>query len=133
MSDVRKTLRKVPKKHSALIKGYKFIFQPDNSLKNDSDHIGYIDEEKKTITLAAPYNYGREFTLLHELGHCVWKYIVSEKHRKKWMEIVEKTKNKQNQGAEELFSMGYASTYAKNKISIHDHPEWEKFIRDLPK
>jgi hypothetical protein len=131
LNDVKNTLAKVPKKHAALLKGYKFIFEKGNSLKGDSEHIGCIDEKKKTVTIAAPWNYGREFTLLHELAHAVWKYFVSEEKRKEWMQIIKKTKNKQNQGGEELFSMSYACTYAKHKIEIHNHPEWEKFIKNL--
>ena len=133
MSDVRKTLGKLPKKHSALLKGYKFKFENGNELKGDNEHIGFIDEDNKVVTISAPYNYGREFTLLHEIGHAVWKYFVIENLRKKWISIVEKTKHKQSQGAEELFSMAYANAYVKNKIEIHFHPEWETFIRKLPK
>jgi hypothetical protein len=133
MSDVRKTLGKLPKKHSALLKGYKFKFEDGNELKGDGEHIGFIDEDKKLVTIASPWNYGREFTLLHEIGHAVWKYFVNDKLRKKWTSIVEKTKHKQSQGAEELFSMAYASAYVKNKIEIHCHPEWESFIKNLPK
>lgn len=132
MTDVRKTLRKLPKKHRALIRGYKFKFEPDNTLKNDSEHIGFIDEEKKVIRIASPWNYGREYTLLHEIGHAVWKYVMNEKLKKKWGKIVKTTKDKQNQGIEELFSMAYANCYAKNKIEIHSHKKWEKFILALP-
>lgn len=133
LKDVRKTLRKLPKAHRKLIRGYKFEFQPTNTLKNDGDHIGFVDEEKKKIVVASPWNYGREYTLLHEIGHAVWKYLVDEKRRKKWMQIVENTKHKQNQGAEELFCMAYANFYAKNKIEIHTHKTWETFIKNLPK
>jgi hypothetical protein len=133
ISDVKKTLGKIPKKHASLLRGYKFKFEGGNELKGDKDHIGFIDEEKKLVTIAAPYNYGREFTLLHEIGHAVWKYFVSKELRKQWMSIVEKTKHKQSQGAEELFAMAYANTYAKNKIEIHNHPEWESFIRNIPR
>ena len=34
---------------------------------------------------------------------------------------------------EELFEMAYANTYAKNKIEIHSHKEWDNFIKNLPK
>lgn len=133
MKDVRKTLAKLPKAHRKLVQGYSYDFQGTNTLKGDCDHIGYVDEEKKKIVVASPWNYGREYTLLHEIAHTVWKYLVDESRRKKWMKIVEKTKHKQNQGAEELFCMAYANFYAKNKIEIHTHKTWETFIKNLPK
>lgn len=133
MQDVHKTLRKLPKTHRKLIRGYKFEFQPTNTLKGDNDHIGYVDEAKKKIVVASPWNYGREYTLLHEIGHTVWKYLVDDKSKKKWKSIVEKTKNRQNQGSEELFCMAYANYYSKNKIEIHTHKTWDDFIKNLPK
>ena len=69
---------------------------------------------------------------MHEIGHKVYEKISDQlKHR--WAMIVAHTKNKQNQSPEELFCMAYAHHYAKNKIVIHDHPEWHKFIEELPK
>lgn len=130
--DVKETLAKLPKKHRDLVAGYRFKFQPGNTLKNDKTHIGYLDNDKKEICVAAPYNYGREFTLLHEIGHRIWEKLMTHEMRIKWHEIVSKTKNKQNQNDEELFCMSYASCYAKNKITIHDHPAWNAFIKKLP-
>lgn len=130
--DVRKTLKKLPKSHRKLIDRFRYKFQPDNTLKGDKEHIGIIDPDTKTITIAAPWNYGREYALLHELGHLLWAGAEKEL-RDKWSAIVKKTKHKQKQGAEELFCMAYANTYANNKIVIHDHPDWEKFIKALPK
>jgi hypothetical protein len=69
--------------------------------------------------------------MLHEIGHFVWQDLVSEDQKKQWSKIVKGTKNKQDQGDEELFCMAYANTYAKNSIVIHDHPEWEKFIKSI--
>ena len=129
--DVKKTLRKIPKKHYDLIKKYKIEFQPNNTLKGDSDHIGFIDEEKNKIKIAAPWNYGREFTLLHEIAHAVWKYKVSKEKKEEWEKIVKQTKNKQNQNDEELFCMAYANYYAKHKVEIHNHENWNKFIKSL--
>ena len=132
MTDVRKTLGKIPKVHKALLHGYKYKFEKGNTL--DGDHVGEIDEKNKTVSLAAPWNYGREFTFLHELAHAVWKNYCSAQLRKEWSKIVKDTKAPhQHQGDEELFCMAYATTYAKNKIVIHSHPEWEKFIKRLPK
>lgn len=131
MTDVSKTLTKLPKKHAQLVRGYKYDFKSDNTL--DGKHIGELDPEKKKITVAAPWNYGRQYAVLHEIGHRVWENIVDDKKKKEWMKIIKGTKNKQNQNAEELFCMAYADFYAKNKVVIHNHPEWENFIKSLPK
>jgi len=133
MKDVRQTLKKIPKKHSALIKGWKYKFQDGNGLKGDVEHIGYMDRAKKNITVASPWNYGRQYAFLHEIGHVVWENLVTDELKKEWTKIVKNTKEpKQNQSLEELFCMAYANTYAKNKIVIHDHEEWDKFIKKLP-
>jgi hypothetical protein len=132
-SDLEKVLEPLPKGHKELLAGYKITFEPGNTLHKDKDHIGEIDERTKTIRIAAPLNYGRSHAILHELAHLVWERFVNNKLREEWSQIIKNTKNKQNQEAEELFAMAYASHYAKNKISIHDHPEWHKFIQKLPK
>jgi Zn-dependent peptidase ImmA (M78 family) len=129
-SDIKKTLSKLPKNHYNLIKDYKIEFQPNNTLQGDSGYIGFIDEEKKKIVIASPWNYGKEFTLLHEIGHAVWKYIVNKEDKKEWKEIAKNTKQKQKQNNEELFCMAYANYYAKNKIEIHNHEKWNKFIKE---
>jgi len=131
--DVRDTLKKVPKSHSKFVQGYAFKWQAGNTLKGDDDHIGIINPMRRTVTIAAPWNYGREFTFLHELAHKVWENLVDEKMRNEWVALVKRTKHKMQQNAEELFCMAYANHYAKNKIEIHNHPEWEKFIKKLPK
>ena len=130
--DIKETLSKLPKKHQNLVRGYKFKFQPGNTLKGDNDHIGVTDEEKKAITIAAPWNYGREFTFLHEVGHKIWEGL-SPEQQNKWTDIVKKTKMKKQdrQNAEELFSMSYANHYAKHKHVMFTYPEWEKFIKSI--
>jgi hypothetical protein len=144
MKDVRKTLKKLPVAHRKLVRGYSYHFQGTNTLKGDGDHIGYVDETKKKIMLAAPWNYGREFTMLHEVGHAVWKYLVTEKMREKWKALVDKTKKSQaakskpgsasalNQGYEELFCMSYAAAYCKQPPAIFNVKEWIAFITKLP-
>lgn len=129
--DLKKTLKKLPKAHKKLIDGYKFKFQSSNTLHSDKGHIGIVDPKNHTLTISAPWNYGREFTLLHEIAHLLWE-LLEDSTKKDWAEIVKKTKDKQSQSAEELFCMAYANTYANNQITIHDHPEWEKFINKLP-
>lgn len=133
-SDLEKTLKKIPKSHRKLLRGYKYYCQAGNTLKDDNGSIGFNHLHKKHISVAAPWNYGREFALLHEIGHTVWmKYMEPcAEMKKKWQDIVNKTKHKLKQNAEEQFCHAYANTYAKNKIEVHDFPEWEKFIKSLP-
>jgi hypothetical protein len=131
--DLKKTLHKIPAEHRKLVKGYGYQTQGGNTLKGDNEHIGFNDLSKHKIVLAAPWNYGREFALLHEIGHMVWeKYISPNPEKKKeWMAIVKKTKDKVHQNAEEVFCHAYANHYVKNKIVIHTHDKWEKFIKSL--
>lgn len=138
-NEVEKTLKKLPKKHAALVKGYSYKFQGGVTLKGDDGHIGEIDEKKKLITVAAPWNYGREYTLLHEIAHAVWKYLVDKHQKKEWMKLLKtvKNKSKQNkryldQNAEEIFCMIYAQFYCNNEMVKFDHPELTKFIDTLP-
>lgn len=124
-------LEKLPPSHRSLVQGYRFKFQPGNTLDGDDQHVGYMDDESKEIAVAAPWNYGREFTILHEIGHRVWEKLPEQIH-KAWAHVVAHTDKKQKQSPEELFCMAYANYYAKNKVVIHDHPAWKKFIANLP-
>jgi hypothetical protein len=130
--DIKQTLSKLPKGHQDLIKGYKFKFQPGNTLKGDNGHIGVTDEEKKTITICAPWFYPREFTLCHELAHKVWATL-SEKQKKKWADIIKKTKmeKKDRQNDEELFCHAYGATYVKHPPTTFAHETWINFIKSL--
>ena len=133
--DIKKTLGRIPAEHRELVKDYKFVFQPTNCLRGDNKHIGLIDEKNKTITIAAPWNYGREYTLLHEVGHAVWKYILDEEKRADWKKLLRpiKKRNKRdlNQDDEEIFCMAYAQAYAKNGLEKYDHDELVDFVRGL--
>lgn len=133
--DIKKTLDRIPKAHRDLVKDYKIRFQPSNNLKGDSGHIGFIDEENKTITIASPWNYGREFTLLHEIGHAVWKYRLDDEDRKRWKDALGRAKktNKEglDQNEEETFCMVYAQVYAKNKMVKYDHENLVEFVRKV--
>lgn len=133
--DVRKTLEKIPKGHSDLVKGYEISFQASNTLKGDKGHVGFIDEENKKIIVSSPWNYGREYTLLHEVGHAVWKYALDDGKKKEWKKILAmvKSKNKKDldQDDEEIFCMCYAQHYAKNKLCKYDHPRLDKFIAKI--
>jgi len=139
--DVKTSLLKLPKKHRALISGYKVVFEDGNTIKGDGDHVGFIDEEKKTITIAAPWNYGREYAFLHEVGHVIWKYIVDEDMRKKWNKLVKQhkaeQKNKVNssnsldQNTEELFCMVYAAVYSNHPPITFSNKAWESFVKSI--
>jgi hypothetical protein len=132
-TDVQSTLRKIPESHRKLVAGYQFKFQPGNTLKHDKESIGEVDEAKKTIIVCAPWHYGRQMTVLHEIGHLVWKYFVSNEEKKTWKELCKKTKmdKKNRQNAEETFCMSYASTYSKHPLTTYCKPAWEKFIKSI--
>lgn len=139
--EVKKTLQKVPKKHRDLLKGYKYKFQPNNALKGDGEHIGYVDEENKVITIAAPWNYGREYTFLHEMGHLVWKYFMDKGLKKKWKILMKKHKQQQakkntgdslDQNEEEIFCMCYAANYCKHPVVTFYNDKWNDFIQKIP-
>jgi len=130
--NINATLAVIPKSHMKLVKGFSYKFQPHNTLNNDGENVGELDPQKKKITVAAPWHYGREFTVLHEIGHSVYETL-SKSQIAQWDKLAQKLKKDpkretQDQCAEELFCMAYANTYAKHKDKIHDHPEWEKFI-----
>lgn len=133
--DVKRTLKKIPAEHAKLVRGYKFVFQPSSCLKGDSKHIGLIDEKNKTITISAPWNYGREYTLLHEVGHAVWKYAVDDGKKAEWKKLLapvrRKNKRDLNQNDEEIFCMAYAQAYAKNKLEKYDHEDLVDFVKEL--
>lgn len=132
-ADLKKTLAKLPKAHQDLVKGYSWKFQGGNTLEGDGEHVGLLDSEKKKITIAAPWNYGREYAVLHEIAHLVWESYVDASRKESWQQIVNATDDKQHQSAEELFCMAYATHYAKNKIDIHSHGTWDRFIDQIPK
>jgi hypothetical protein len=133
--DIRSTLEKIPKKHSGLVKDYEISFHPSNALKGDKKHVGFIDEDKKKIVVSSPWNYGREYTLLHEIGHAVWKYLVDDEKKSEWKKTlaVVRSKNKKDlsQDDEEIFCMSYAQYYAKNKLCKYDHKKLNDFIAKI--
>lgn len=138
--NIKDTLYKLPKSHSTLVRGYNFKFQAGNTLKGDDQHVGYMDKGPKEICVAAPWNYGREFTILHEIAHRVWEKYMTDDLKKKWNKIVEKTKKKpireedrqaMDQSSEELFCMAYAATYSNAPPARFHHPEWERFIKSI--
>jgi hypothetical protein len=134
--DVEKSLAKLPDSHRALVQGFKIEFEPHNTLKGDAGHVGVImTHPRKLIKVASPWNYGREFALLHEVGHLVYeKYVRGTDLEKMWEKIAGSVEHKKkNEPPEELFCHAYANFYAKHKITIHDHDAWNEFIGRLPK
>ena len=140
--DLNKTIDKIPKSHQDLLDSYKFKLQGGNTLDDDDKHIGYMDAGDEEIAVAAPWNYGREFAILHEIAHVVWENIPNN-IRANWEDLVKKTKHIQDkkpntesdsldQPAEELFCMSYANYYAKHKITTYSNPDWMDFISCLP-
>jgi hypothetical protein len=91
--EAEESLKKLPKGHRALLKGYKFKFENGVNLKGYPDSIGLIhlgNPERKLIQVAAPWNYGREFAMLHEVGHRVYEQIMTKELKGKWAEIAKK-------------------------------------------
>jgi hypothetical protein len=134
--DVEKTLQRIPKSHRDLVDGYKFLFEPHNTLKDDPGHVGLIrNHPQKEIIIASPWRHPREYTMLHEVAHLVYeKYIRGTKLEKEWEKIVKSTRNKKkDETAEELLCHAYANHYSEHKLVIHHHATWTKFIKNLPK
>lgn len=134
--NIKSTLKKIPRHHAKLVDGYTFTFKGGNTLPGDDSHIGYMDRKPKEICIAAPWNYGREFTFLHEIAHLVLDKLVPNELKKKWVEIVKRTNKGEDealhQSPEELFCMAYAQHYADNKMVKYNYPEWMHFIEQLP-
>lgn len=139
--NIQAMLKKLPKKHAALMKGFKFKYVPGNTLDGDDSHIGLI--KGKTITVAGPWNYGREFTTLHEIAHMVWEKLMTDKHKSAWGALLKKTKSGHvkdikgknlktdalDQNEEEIFCMAYAAAYCKHPSVIYHHSDWVNFIK----
>jgi len=134
-SDARSSIRKLPKSHRALVRGFRLKFVGTGTIPGDDQHIGKVqDKPHRSITVAAPWYYPREFSLLHEIGHLTWaKWVKGTDLEKKWLTIYKNTKGRVRQNAEECFCHAYASYYSHNKITKHDHAAWDNFIRNLPK
>ena len=126
--DINKTLAKLPKLHRDMVKGYKFVFQSGNTMKGDKKHVGIIDTTKKQIVLAAPWNYPREFTFLHEIAHLIWAKFVTNLQKEQWNKLVSPYKKKLDDTEEELFCMIYANCYAKNPVVKFDIKKLKSFV-----
>jgi hypothetical protein len=133
--DINSTLKKIPKKHRDLIKHYNIKIEKWNTLNKDSESVGEIDEKNTKITMAAPWNFSREMVFLHEIGHAVWKYLMTKNLITEWNNLLKKEKNNNkqaqkdlNQIPEEIFCMIYAQKFVNNPIKQYDYKKLIKFI-----
>lgn len=144
--DIQTTLAKLPPSHASLVNGYHWKFHPGNTLIGDDEHVGYVDDRTKEIAVASPWNYGREFTVLHEVAHKVWERFIATNPQlfKMWHEIVRRENSQQaqqpekpssealRQSPEEIFCMVYANYYTKHKVVTYHKKAFMEFIPKLP-
>ncbi len=137
--NVNQLISRLPKNHKKLLNKYKFIYTCGNTLNGDKQHVGYIHKNK--IVVAAPWNYSREFTTLHEIAHLFFEKLMTSKLKKEWSILIKKTmpeqiknnlktKSSLNQNDEEIFCMVYAATYAKYAPQTYINKEWQEFIKN---
>ena len=133
-ADIEKSLAKLPKAHRKLLYGFHIKLEPGNTLPGDDGHVGVImTSPRKQIKVASPWNYPREFALLHEIGHLVWAVIMTPKLKKEWSGVCKlHSGRKKNESDEENFCHAYSARYVKNPPVVHHHEAWRKFIEDLP-
>lgn len=135
-SEVEDSLEKLPKSHRTLTKGYKFKFESGCTLKGEKDAIGMIhlnDNKKKEIHVASPWRYGREFAMLHEVAHLVYEKFCDKEWQEAWKKVVKKNKKRLKQNCEELWCHAYANHFVANKVVIHTHPDWDKYMEKFCK
>ena len=127
--NLQKTIAKLPEKYRKLLKNFNIKLTCKNTLNGDRDHIGVIHQFD--IEVAAPWNYGREFTLLHEVAHLIWEKLITEKQKDQWKRLAKLYKGKPKMNEEELFCMFFASTYANHHVETYNHPKLMAFIKSL--
>jgi len=127
--NLQKTIAKLPEKYQKLLKNFNIKLTCKNTLNGDKDHIGVI--HKFDIEVAAPWNYGREFTFLHEVAHLIWEKLITEDQKKEWKRLAPLYKNKPKMNEEELFCMFFASVYANHHVKTYSQPKLTAFIKNL--
>ena len=127
--NLQATIGKLPKRHKELLRNFTIKLTCKITLNGDKNHIGFIN--KFDIEVAAPWNYGREFTFLHEAGHLIWEKIITNKQKNEWKRLAHLYKGKPKMNLEELFCMHYASAYAKHHIETYNNPKLVNFIKSL--
>jgi hypothetical protein len=134
-NDVKEILKKIPKSHGKLIDGFDLTLEPNNTLKGDDGHVGYIFKDK--IHIASPWNFSRCHVFLHELAHMVWQEFMTAELKKEWKVICKKmkaSKTKLETNAEELFAHAYACSYCLHKASSYYEKISDNFIKNkVPK
>lgn len=123
------TIKKLPKSHQSLLRGFHVKYQSGNTIKGDEGHIGFIQGNK--IVVAAPWNYSREYTTLHEIGHLVYERLCSKEWKNKWKIVVKQNPHRQKQDDEELWCMAYANYFALHKNVTHTHPAWQNYMKNF--
>lgn len=129
--DVEETLAQLPLAHQQLLKDCKFKFHNGNTLKNDDEHIGYMDSKTGEICVAAPWKWSKEFTFLHEVGHKVFDHL-PDTFKNRWANLAKTVESKfKDHDPEELFCMIYAQSYVKHKMKEFNLPTLVNFVRSL--
>lgn len=127
--NLQKTIAKLPEKYQKLLKNFNIKLTCKNTLNNDKNHIGVI--HKFDIEVAAPWNYGREFTFLHEVAHLIWEKLIKKNQKKEWKKLARLYKSKPKMNDEELFCMFFASTYANHPVETYNQPKLVSFVKKL--
>ena len=129
--NLKETLARLPTSHRKLVKNFSIKLHGGNTLNNDDQHIGYMSKDKEEIAVAAPWNYGREFALLHEVGHRVYDTLPPQ-FKAKWDHLVKNTVHKfKDHSTEEFFCMMYAQAYSKHQLKEFNIPLLVQFIKSL--
>ena len=115
-------LDKIPASHKSILKDVSIEFQNSHTLKGSKKYVGMVDD--KEFKIAAPWHYGREFVILHEIAHLVYEYLLTDEEKKKWKSISPKD-------SVESFCHAYANFYSKHKIKSLDKKEHKDFISKL--
>jgi hypothetical protein len=132
--NIKKTLAKLPKTHQKLMDGFKIVWQCDNVLKGDKGHVGLVDTEKKTITLAAPFRWSSEHVLLHEIAHLIWNILVSKELKAKWAALMKKIKRPLDEkNDEELFCHAFASHFCFNPTEKFSDDRLMNMVQEIIK
>lgn len=127
--NIQTTIANLPKRYQKLLKNFNIKLTCKNTLNGDKDHIGVI--HKFDIEVAAPWNYGREFTFLHEVAHLIWEKLITDDQKKEWKRLAKLYKGKPKMNDEELFCMFFASTYSNHQVETYNLAKLVKFIKTL--
>ena len=127
--DIKDILKKLPKSHAKLISGFELTLEPNNGLKGDKKHVGFI--HKKKIHVAAPWNFSRCHVFCHEVAHMVWQELMTPELKKEWKSVCKKMNVPKDieTDPEELFAHAYACHYCTHKAHTYFHKVSDDFIK----